>query len=72
MRRMRENHASPLAAVEATQNHIHSARSLEAVARPLALSPRTPTVLDALYANQDEEYLDATALEKALGQAESP
>jgi hypothetical protein len=51
---------------------IHSARSLEAVARLLALSPRTPTVLDALYANQDEEYLDATALEKALGQAESP
>jgi hypothetical protein len=46
---------------------IHSARNPEALARLLALSPGTPIVLDALYANQDEEYLDAVALDKALG-----
>jgi hypothetical protein len=47
---------------------IHSARNPEALARLLALSPGTPTVLDALYANQDEEYQDAAALAMALGQ----
>jgi len=46
---------------------IHSAPNAEALARLLALSPGTPSVLDALYANQDEEYLDAVALAKAFG-----
>ena len=46
---------------------IHSAPNAEALARLLALSPGTPSVLDALYANQDEEYLDAMALAKAFG-----
>jgi hypothetical protein len=51
---------------------IHSASSPEAIARLLALSPGTPAVLDALYANQDEEYLDAMALAKAVGQSHNP
>ena len=46
---------------------IHSDRNRETLARLLALSPGTPALLDALYANQDEEYLDAVALDKALG-----
>lgn len=46
---------------------IHSAPNAEALARLLALSPGTPSVLDALYANQDEDYLDAVALAKAFG-----
>jgi hypothetical protein len=51
---------------------IHSARSLEALARLLALPPGTPSVLDALYADQDEEYLDAMALANALSQTQRP
>jgi hypothetical protein len=47
---------------------IYSTRDPEAFARLLALSPGTPTILDAVYANQDEEYQDATALAKALRQ----
>ena len=46
---------------------IHFARSPDALARALALSPATPAILDALYANQDQEYLDAVALERVLG-----
>ena len=45
---------------------IHSARNPEALARLLALSPGTPSVLDALYANQDEEYLDAISPGESL------
>ena len=51
---------------------IHSARDPEALARLLALSSGTPVVLDALYADQDEEYLDATALANALSRAQKP
>ncbi len=51
---------------------IYSARNPEALARLLALSPGTPAVLDVLYANQDEEYLDALTLAKALGQTQNP
>jgi hypothetical protein len=51
---------------------IHSARNPEAIARLLALSLGAPAVLDALYANQDEEYLDAIALAKAVGQGHNP
>jgi hypothetical protein len=46
---------------------ISAARSSDALGRLLAFSPDTPALLDALYANQDEEYLDAMALDKALG-----
>ncbi len=42
---------------------IHSAPNLDWLSRSLKLSARTPMVLDALYENQDEEYLDAVALE---------
>ena len=51
---------------------IHAARSLEALARLLALSPGTPIALDALYANQDEEYLDALTLAKGLSHSQKP
>ncbi len=37
----------------------------ERLARLLKVSPRIPAVLDAIYQNQDEEYLDAVMLEKA-------
>jgi hypothetical protein len=51
---------------------IHSALDPEAIARLLTLSPGTPTVLDALYANQDKEYLDAMALARVLSQSQNP
>ncbi len=51
---------------------IYAAGSPEALARSLALSPGTPAILDALYANQDQEYLDAVALARALGQNAQP
>jgi hypothetical protein len=47
---------------------IASARSTESLERLLALSSGTPALLDALYANQDEEYLDAMTLTKAFNQ----
>ncbi|MBI4328046.1 MAG: hypothetical protein HY674_22675 [Chloroflexi bacterium] len=34
------------------------------IAQWLALAPDAPMILDAVYANQDEEYLDAVALER--------
>ena len=52
-----------------THAPIHLRRSTEDPAKSLALSPATPIVLDALYANQDEEYLDAVALAQALAQS---
>jgi hypothetical protein len=51
---------------------IYSARNPEALVRLLAISPGTPAALDALYANQDEEYLDAMALAKALSKSMNP
>jgi hypothetical protein len=51
-----------------THGPIQSDRNLDSLARLLTLSPGTPAALDALYANQDEEYLDAMALAKALSQ----
>jgi hypothetical protein len=51
---------------------IYSTRNPEALARLLALPPGTPAVLDALYANQDQEYLDALTLAKAMGQTRNP
>jgi hypothetical protein len=50
-----------------THAPLHSRRSPQDLARSLGLSPAAPIVLDALYANQDEEYLDAAALAQALG-----
>ena len=43
---------------------IHSAPNLDWLARWLKLSAQTPMVLDALYESQDEEYLDAVALDR--------
>jgi len=45
---------------------IHSAPNMDWLKKSLALFPNTPTVLDAIYANQDEEYLEAVALEKPI------
>jgi hypothetical protein len=47
---------------------ISAARRPNTLAGPLALAPDTPAILDALYPDQDQEYLDALALEKALDQ----
>ena len=44
---------------------IHGGRSPEALARSLGLSPGSPAVLDAVYLDQGQEYLDAVALEGA-------
>ncbi len=51
---------------------IHEGQGLEPLARLLALSPGTPVLLDALYADQDEEYWDAMALEKTFSQSQKP
>ncbi len=47
----------------------HLQPSSGVLAKWLALSPGTPVILDALLGNQDEEYLDAAAVTKALPQA---
>jgi hypothetical protein len=59
------------AADEVWDTHVpvHLRRSPEELAKWLALSPATPAVLDALFANQDEEYLEAVVLDKALAHA---
>jgi hypothetical protein len=46
-----------------THAPIHSALKKDALAQALALCPNAPLVLDAVYASQDEEYLDAVELE---------
>ena len=43
---------------------IHESLTAEEMGRRLALSPGTPIVLDALYRDESEEYLDSIALEK--------
>jgi len=48
---------------------LHLQRSPDDLAKWLALSPATPTVLEAICANQDEEYLEALNLEKTIAQA---
>jgi len=45
---------------------LHAASSAAAMARWLALSPQTPVLFDAVYADADDEYLDAAALKDAL------
>jgi hypothetical protein len=47
---------------------IHSGSDLDALSRWLAISPATPAVLDAVLDDQDAEYLDAVAFDKALRQ----
>ena len=47
---------------------VHLQPASENLARWLAVSPGTPAVLDAVLASQDEEYLEATALNRALPQ----
>ena len=49
-----------------THAPIHSPRIGESPSAWLALSPNTPALLDALLSNQDEEYLEAMALEAAF------
>jgi hypothetical protein len=58
------------AAAEVWDTHapVHRQLSLESLARWLALSPRAPAILDALLANQDEEYLEVVALDQVLAQ----
>jgi hypothetical protein len=51
-----------------THAPLHLRRNSQDLAKWLALSPGAPALLDALYANQDGEYLDAVALDKTLGQ----
>jgi hypothetical protein len=51
---------------------IHSAGELDALIRWLAISPATPAVLDALFGDQEAEYLDAMAFDKALRQIDRP
>jgi hypothetical protein len=51
-----------------THAPVHLRGSSQELAKSLALSPATPTVLDARYANQDEEYLDKVALARTLAQ----
>jgi hypothetical protein len=41
---------------------IHTAPAANCIARWLALSPRTPLLLDAIYSGPDEEYLDAASV----------
>jgi hypothetical protein len=45
---------------------LHAAPSAGEVAHWLALSPTTPILFDAVYADQDDEYLDTVALEHLL------
>ncbi|MGO8927006.1 MAG: sugar phosphate isomerase/epimerase family protein [Limisphaerales bacterium] len=52
-----------------THAPVHLQRSPEDLAKWLALSPGTPTILDGLLANQDEEYLETVALNQALAQS---
>ena len=55
-----------------THAPVHLQHSTENLAQWLALSPGTPAILDALLSNQDEEYLEALALNRGLEQAASP
>jgi hypothetical protein len=48
---------------------IHSTRNLDSLAELLASSPGAPMVLDEVCANQEEEHLEAEALEKVLNPA---
>ena len=43
---------------------LHRLADQESVARWVSPSPEVPILLDAIYANQDEEYLDALALRR--------
>ncbi len=43
---------------------IHRASDPAPITQWLALAPDAPMILDAVYANQDEEYMDAVALER--------
>ena len=51
---------------------IHSALKPDAVGQCLALCPTVPMLLDAVYSDQDQEYLDATALEHSLEKPVAP
>ena len=49
---------------------LQSAADLDSPVRWLSVSPAAPVVLDALLADKDAEYLDALALEAAIGRVE--
>jgi hypothetical protein len=51
-----------------THSPVHLQGSTEDLAKWLALSPGIPVILDALFANHDEEYLEVLALNGALAQ----
>jgi hypothetical protein len=52
----------------AWDNHapLHSMRDLKAMAQWVATAPAAPIILDAVYGNQDDEYLDAMTLDRML------
>ena len=49
-------------------NHapLHSLRGLKATAKWMATAPEALKILDAVYGNQDDEYLDALTLDRML------
>ena len=49
-------------------NHapLHSLRDLKTTAQWMATAPAAPKILDAVFENQDEEYLDAMTLDRML------
>jgi hypothetical protein len=52
-----------------THDPLQLKHNTDDLAKWLALSPGTPAILDALLANQDEEYSEAVTLNQALAQA---
>lgn len=46
---------------------LHQTADADSVARWIALAPDAPMLLDGVYGNQDDEYLDAVALERLIG-----
>ena len=49
-----------------THAPFHSLRDLRTTAQWMATAPAAPQILDAVYGNQDEEYLDAVTLDQIL------
>jgi hypothetical protein len=49
---------------------LHRGADRAGIARWIALAPGAPLLLDAVLANQDEEYLDALVLEQLKAEGE--
>jgi len=45
---------------------LHSMRDRKTTAQWMATAPAAPKILDAVYENQDDEYLDAITLDRML------